>query len=94
MDDNHSLLSLKEKSPLYQLFGSLLIVMLAGILLFTVLYMTGLLIFDKDFGSLEIPSSDISPKEITFLRYILISQQISLFIVPGIIIWLYQFLSA
>jgi uncharacterized protein len=86
MNDNNSLLSLNGKSPLYQLFGSLLIVLSTGLLLFAILYIAGTKIFDTDFRSLEIPGTDVSQKEISFLRYILISQQISLFIVPAIII--------
>lgn len=86
MGDNHSHLLLYEKSPLYQLFISLLIVLGTGILLFSVFLVAGMLIFDADLGLLENPSSAVSEKEIAFLRYILISQEISFFIIPAIII--------
>ena len=86
MADNHCLLSFNGKSPLYQLLVSLLIVLVVGILLFTIFLVAGILIFDADLGSLEIPPSHPTQKETAFLRYILISQQVSLFIVPAIII--------
>jgi membrane protease YdiL (CAAX protease family) len=86
MGDTRSLFSLYGKSALYQLFVSLLIVLVTGILLFTVFILAGMLIFDADLGSLRIGSSPLNPKEIGFLRYIFISQQVSLFIVPAVII--------
>ncbi len=86
MDDNHSHNSLYGKTPLYQLFVSLLIVLGAGILLFIVFFVAGIFIFDADLGVLENPSVAVGEKDIAFLRYILISQQISFFIVPAIII--------
>ena len=86
MGDNHCQHSLFEKSPLYQLFVSLIIVLGVGILLFTVFFVAGILIFDADLEFLKNYSSDFSIKNITFLRYILISQHISLFIIPAIII--------
>jgi uncharacterized protein len=86
MDDNHSHNSLYGKTPLYQLFVSLLIVLGAGILLFIIFLVAGIFIFDADFGVFENPFVAIGEKDIAFLRYILISQQISFFIVPAIII--------
>jgi membrane protease YdiL (CAAX protease family) len=86
MADNHCLLSLYGKSPIYQLYVSLLIVLGVGILLFSVFLLVGNLIFDTDLGSLDISSSEAGIKDVGFLRYVLISQHISLFIVPAIII--------
>jgi membrane protease YdiL (CAAX protease family) len=86
MDDTRSLFSLYGKPPLYQLFVSLSIVLGGGILLFSVFFAAGMFIFDADLGSLEITPSDVSPKDIAFFRYVLISQHISLFIIPAIII--------
>jgi membrane protease YdiL (CAAX protease family) len=86
MDDNLSYNSLYRKAPLYQLFVSLLIVLCAGIFLFIVFLVAGILIFNADSGVLENPSVAVGEKDIAFLRYILISQQISFFIVPAIII--------
>jgi uncharacterized protein len=86
MNDNHILLSLSGKSSLYQLFMSLLIIVVAGIILFTGFLVAGMVIFDTDFETLKIFPSDISTKEISFFRYILITQHISFFIIPAIII--------
>ena len=86
MTDKHSLLSLYGKSPVYQLFLSLLIVLSVGVLLFSVFLLAGIFLFDIDLGLLGIPYAEVGGKDIAFLRYILISQHISLFIVPAIII--------
>src|SRR5665648_65634 len=86
MGDKHSHLILYGKSPLYQLFVSLLIILGVGSLLFAGLLLAGMQIFNTDLALLEIPSSEVSQKNIGFLRYLLISQDISLFIIPGIII--------
>ena len=86
MDDNHSHYSLYGKTPLYQLFVSLLIVLGSGILLFIVFLVAGIFIFDSDLQILENPFAAVGEKNILFLKYILISQQISFFIVPAIII--------
>ena len=86
MADNHSLFSLYGKSPLYQLFVSLLIILSVGIILLSVLLLAGIQIFNADLGILEISSTEVSGRDIGFIRYLLISQGISLFIVPAIII--------
>ncbi len=86
MSDNQSHLPLYERSPLYQLFISLLVVVVAGLLLFTVFLLAGLFFFDADLEKLSGPFSQAGKKDIGFLRYILISQQLSLFIVPAIIL--------
>lgn len=78
--------SISGKSPLYQLFISLLIVLGAGILLFTFFLLAGMLIFKADLGILGRSYSEVGAKDIAFLRYILISQQISFFIIPAVII--------
>jgi len=86
MGDNHSLIPLSERSPLYQLFISLLVILGVGLLLFTVSLLAGKLIFHSDLGVLENPSTTVGGNDIAFLKYVLISQDISLFIVPAIII--------
>jgi len=67
MDDNHSHLSLYGKSPLYQLFVSLLIILVVGMFLFFDFYLAGTLIFDGIFGNLlENASPEVSEKDIGF----------------------------
>ena len=87
MGDNHSHFSLYGKSPFFQLFVSLLIIMVAGMFLFNVLLFLGTLIFNVDFKNLPGNTiAEVGEKDIKFLRYLLISQDISLFIAPAIII--------
>ncbi len=87
MADNHSLFSFYGKSPLYQLLLSFIIVFVVGILMMTVLLSAGNFIFGGNFGNLlRDTTSEFSEKDIAALRYIVISQDISLFIVPAIII--------
>lgn len=75
-----------EKSPLYQLFVSMLIVLGAGIILFSIFLIAGSYIFNGNLELLNGTYSEASEKDISFIKYILISQQISLFIVPAIIL--------
>jgi membrane protease YdiL (CAAX protease family) len=79
--------SLYGKSPLSQLFFSFLIILVIWLFLFTFLLLAGKVIFGGDSGNLlrNIPEA-VSGKEIAFLRYMLISQEISIFIVPAIVI--------
>jgi uncharacterized protein len=88
MTRNNSNSEFNKKSPLYQLFVSLLIVLAGGILLFSFLLLAGKFIFDVDFKLLEDPSLATGGNEVALLRYILISQDISFFIVPAVIILL------
>jgi membrane protease YdiL (CAAX protease family) len=86
MGDNHSLLSLYGKSALYQLFISLVIVLVVGSILFSVFFLTGKLVFDTDQFLLNKPSSQVGESDIAFLKFILISQHISFFIIPSLVL--------
>jgi membrane protease YdiL (CAAX protease family) len=86
MADTHILFRFKEKSPLFQLIVSLGIITGVGIFLFSVLLLTGTYIFDADLTLVENPSSAMGDNDLAFLRYIVIIQDISIFIVPAIII--------
>jgi len=86
MSEKHSYFTLFGKSPLTQLFVSLLLILLSGLVLLTVSILAWTLIFDGSSALLSISSADFSENEIPFLRYLLISQHISLFIIPGIIL--------
>jgi membrane protease YdiL (CAAX protease family) len=77
---------LNEKPPLYQLFVSVLIVLGAGMVLFAVFLAAGMFIFGTDLALLENPGEAVTNKQTGFLKYLLISQHISLFIVPAIIL--------
>ena len=86
MSDNHTNFSLYGKSPLYQLFVSMLIILEIGIFLFSLSLLAGIQIFDSNFGVIENPSTATSQKDIMFLRYVMISQDIALFVIPALII--------
>ena len=86
MADKQSLIPLYERSPVSQLVMSLLIVMGAGLILFSCFLLAGTFIFDANLRLLENLSSSVGKNETAFLKYMLISQDISIFIVPAIII--------
>jgi membrane protease YdiL (CAAX protease family) len=86
MGDNRILFSLYGKSALCQLFVSLILVLVVGLTLFSVFSGAGKLIFSTDMSFYENPSSEIGKNDIAFLKYILISQHISFFIVPSLLI--------
>jgi membrane protease YdiL (CAAX protease family) len=87
MGDKQGLLSLYGKSPLYQLIVSMLIILGAGIILFSVFLLVGMQIFDADPDLFTLHDFAVKDEDVSFLRYLLIIQDISLFIVPGIIIF-------
>jgi uncharacterized protein len=87
MDDKHCCFSLYCKSPLSRLFISLLIVLVVGMGLFSGIFLAGTLFFHVDLKTLSNnffyePGSE----NIEFLRYLMIFQGLSFFIVPAIII--------
>jgi membrane protease YdiL (CAAX protease family) len=87
MDDNIRHHDLSRKSPLFQLFISLLIIVGIGTVLLLVFVAAGLLIYDADPALLKNISLVSQQNEISFLRYIIVSQQIALFLIPGVILF-------
>ena len=86
MGDKQSRFRLYRESPLYQLFVSLLIIIFIGSALYTILILPGKLIFGADLSILEKPVTALSDSDFGFLRYLFIIQDISLLIIPSIII--------
>ncbi len=86
MDDKQGFFSLYGKSPLYQLKVSLLIILGAGIILFSLFTLAGMTIFNLTPDLIEFSAANFSPEDAGFLRYLMIAQDISLFIIPGLII--------
>lgn len=87
MDDNRSHFTLYGKSPFYQLFFSLMIILIAGMILLYVLLWIGTLIFGVDWTTLlKNISGESENNEVALLRFLIISQDITLFILPGIIL--------
>ena len=88
MNNTRRLFNLYKESPLYQLFVSLMTIIGVGMTLSVILVMAGKLIFSSDLSVLDKASDALSKKDLGFMRYILISQDISLLIIPSIIIML------
>ena len=78
--------SFNGKTPDHQLFAALFAVVIIGSILFLLFIFAGSRIMGTDPGLFENPSTVIGPKELAFIKYTLIVQDISFFIVPGIII--------
>ena len=86
MPEKHSHFKLYNESPAYQLFVSILIVAGVGIVSMIILIIAGIAIFDSDMSVLEKSGAALSNTDSGFLRYLLIIQDISLFILPSCII--------
>ncbi len=87
MDNTGNNFTLYGERPVYQLFTSLVIILGGGIILMSVIVLAGTLIFRGDASTLlNNITSQGGDYNLPFLRYVVISQDISLFIIPGIII--------
>jgi membrane protease YdiL (CAAX protease family) len=86
MNNNIRRFKLNNESPLFQIFVSLLIIMGVGIALLMVLSFAGKLIFSPDLNVLQKSASGMGSSDLAFMRYILIVQDLALFIIPSIII--------
>jgi membrane protease YdiL (CAAX protease family) len=86
MPDKQSHFKLYNESPAYQLFVSILVVAGVGIVSMIILIIAGIVIFGSDLSVLEKSGPALSNTDSGFLRYLLIIQDISLFILPSSII--------
>jgi len=87
MADNQSHFSLYGKSPLYQLIISMVVILFFGMTLMAVMIFGGGLFFGLDLLSVSgNVLTEIGEKNLNFLRYLMIAQDISLFIIPAIVI--------
>jgi len=86
MSDNFRNLRLFEYSPLLQILVSLVIILGVGFVLLVILLIPGFLLFGADISLIATPSSAFGSNELTFLRYMVIVQDIAIFIVPAVII--------
>jgi membrane protease YdiL (CAAX protease family) len=86
MSDNFRNLRLYEYSPLIQLIVSLVIIIGFGFLLMIILLIPGFFIFNTDISILTDPSSSASNGDLFFLRYMVIIQDLAIFIIPSLII--------
>lgn len=78
--------SLSEKSPWFQLLVLIVYVFIIGGLIFLVLLIPGLFIFDPSSDLFKDSFSNPGRNDAGFLLYIMISQHLSLFILPGFIL--------
>jgi membrane protease YdiL (CAAX protease family) len=87
MNDIRFHFSLYNRSPLISLIISLLIVAVFGMLLLTLMFFAGALFFGIDPTSMsENLLTETGETNIDFLRYLMIMQDICLFILPAIVI--------
>ncbi len=86
MTEKRRLLNFSGESPLYQLFGSLLIIAGVGFILATVLVPAGMWIFGADLNVLTNADASLTDNDISFLRYLVIIQDLSFLIIPGVIL--------
>lgn len=73
-------------SPWFQLFIALIYIMVIGGVVFLILLIPGLFIFNTEAEFLRDPLFHANRDDIPFLRYLLITQHISLFIIPGVLL--------
>jgi uncharacterized protein len=87
MTESNRNFSLEGKSPISQLLFSFLIIFLAAMLLFPALLLTGAFISGNDLGVfLKDVTGEIGKNGISFVRFMVISQEVSIFIIPSILI--------
>jgi uncharacterized protein len=86
MGDFRSHLFPDEKTPLFELLLFMVIVFVGGALFFSLTVIAGKFIFDIDPNSFNIPDASAGPKETAFIKYTLVMQQISLFIIPALLL--------
>ena len=85
MNDKEGRFNLYSKSPVCQLLVSILVIFGIGLTLFIILSVVGRLVFSSDFSVLGKHLTGFKDSDISFLRYFLIIQDISLLIIPSII---------
>ena len=86
MNKNSGRFNLYNEAPLYQIFVSLLIIVGVGFTFTIILLIAGLFISGIDFSVLDKPAASFSLRDIAFMKYLLIVQDISLLVIPSIII--------
>lgn len=89
MNENQSFFKLNGRPPVYQLLLSLMLILIAGGLLFYFMLWICSLVIGIDLTTfIDHISSDAGESNVILLRLILIIQDISLFIIPGTVILL------
>jgi len=86
MNDNKRSFKLYSESPFYQIFVSLLIIVGVGGVLTFILFISGILIFGGDMSLITKSAISLGANNVGLLRYLLVVQDISFFVIPSIII--------
>lgn len=86
MNKNSGRFKLYNEAPIYQIFVSLLIIVGVGLTLTIILLIAGKFLYGIDFSVLDKPAASLSTRDIAFMKYLLIVQDISLMVIPSIII--------
>jgi membrane protease YdiL (CAAX protease family) len=87
MADKARLLDLDNQSPVIQLFAAVVTVMTGGTLLFYLFLFSGSLVFGASMSEmLAAPGVNAGSREESILKYLQVAQQISMFIIPAIIL--------
>ena len=85
MEDKAHFSDFSSQKPIIQLFISICVVIIAGTLLFYLSLLAGALFFNSDISEMiSVPAVNASAKEVSILKYIQVSQQIAMFIIPAI----------
>lgn len=87
MIDSKGHFTLYNESPLYQLLISVLIITGVGMVLILLFSVAGMFIFDSSFSDLEKVVSGLKSNEIEYMRYLLVIQDLAIFIIPSCIIF-------
>ena len=86
MNDKPRLLNLSEEAPWYQLLVAVVTILGIGSVLMILLTLAGTTIFGSDLSVLGGSSTSFTSKDVSFLRYLLVVQDISILIIPSIIL--------
>lgn len=86
MNDNKRSFELYSESPVFQFFVSLLIIVGVGGVLTFILFLSGILIFGGDMSLITKSAISLGANNVGLLRYLLVVQDISFFVIPSIII--------
>jgi hypothetical protein len=86
MNDKPRFLKISDESPWFQLFVTVVIILGIGSVLMLLLTLAGAAIFGADMSALKGSATILNVKDISFLRYLLIVQDISILIIPSLII--------
>jgi len=86
MDETGKLIPFNQRSPYYQLFVTFIVVFVFGIVIGVILIFSGMLLFGSDMDVLSDASLATDKNDIAFLKFYLMAQTATLFLIPAIIL--------